>query len=94
MLFYCYDGAVHHWQDFVLAISILVFNIALSPTVLGKSKPEISTSILTTTFMTATVVVYISLSLWYATVMSYINTLLWATLAFQKQVMKKTKKRI
>jgi hypothetical protein len=75
---------MHHCQDFVLAISILVFNAALVPTVLGKSKPALTTSVLTTVFMVATVVVYISLSLWYTTLMSAINALLWGTLALQK----------
>jgi len=83
---------MYSWQDIVLAISIFVFNIALIPSVLGKSKPELSTSLVTTIFMTATVIVYASLSLWYATVMSAINTILWGILAFQKMKSKKSKR--
>ena len=81
---------MHHWQDFVLAISIMAFNVGLIPTVLGKSKPALSTSLITTFFLIATVTVYVSLSLWYATVMSSINALLWATLAVQKLKSSKT----
>ena len=82
-----------HWQDIVLAVSIFAFNIALIPSVIGKSKPELTTSLLTTTFMVATIVVYISLSLWYTTVMSTINATLWGVLSVQKIKSKKSKRR-
>jgi hypothetical protein len=81
---------MHHWQDLVLAISVLAFNIALIPTVIGESKPALSTSVITTIFVIATVVVYISLSLWYTTVMGSINAVIWGTLAFQKLRQSKT----
>lgn len=68
----------------MLAVSILGFNIALVPTVFSKSKPALSTSAMTVVFMVATVVVYVSLSLWYSAAMSSINALLWATLGVQK----------
>ena len=60
---------------------------------MGKSKPALSTSVLTTVFMVVTVVVYISLSLWYTTVMSSINALLWGTLAVQRIKASKPKRR-
>ncbi|MEP7205163.1 MAG: hypothetical protein ABI716_03150 [Candidatus Saccharibacteria bacterium] len=72
------------WQDIVLAICVLFFNIALIPSVLGKDKPQLSTSLLTFLFLLPQVVVFISLSLWYAFAMSFINACLWASLAFQK----------
>ena len=74
----------HHWQDFVLAASILGFNIALFPTVSGESKPAIATSLLTVLFQVAALVVFISLALWYSAAMSLMNALLWAILALQK----------
>jgi hypothetical protein len=83
----------HHWQDIVLAVSIFVFNLALLPTVKNKSKPALSTCVLTALFMLATVVVYVSLSLWYTTIMSSINALLWGILAAQNIRQRKPSKR-
>lgn len=82
----------YHWQDIVLTICIFVFNLALIPSVLGKSKPEVSTSIVTATFLTLTVVVYISLSLWFSATMQAINASLWTALAIQKMKQTKLKK--
>ncbi|HET7320415.1 MAG TPA: hypothetical protein VFI84_02395 [Candidatus Saccharimonadales bacterium] len=75
---------MHHWQDTILAVSILGFNIALVPTVFGKSKPHLSTSITTVIFLLATVVVYVSLSLWYSASMGFLNATLWTILATQR----------
>lgn len=72
------------WQDIVLAVSIFAFNIALIPSVISKSKPALSTSVLTSVFVFATVSVYVSLTLWYAAAMASVNGGLWATLAIQK----------
>ena len=74
---------MHHWQDVVLAVSFLAFNIALLPSVFGKHKPAIGTSILTATFLIPGLIVYYDLSLWYSTAMTLINFLLWVILAFQ-----------
>lgn len=85
----------NQWQDIVLAISMLIFNIALIPSITGKSKPALTTSLLTTVFNLANVAVYISLSLWYTTIMGTINALLWGILTvqqFQKSQAKKRKK--
>ncbi len=79
-----------HWQDIVLSVSIFVFNAALIPSVIGNSKPALSTSVLTATFLSATVVVYVSLSLWFTAAMAGINTFLWATLGVQKYRQRKT----
>lgn len=72
------------WQDIVLAICVLFFNIALIPSVLGKSKPQLSTSALTFTFLIPQVFVFFTLSLWYAFIMSSINACLWGILIIQK----------
>jgi hypothetical protein len=53
----------HHWQDFVLAICILGFNIALLPTIFSRHKPHASTGILTALFQLSSLVVYISLTI-------------------------------
>jgi K+-sensing histidine kinase KdpD len=83
----------HHWQDIVLAISILGFNIALIPTIFHKHKPHPSTGILTALFQLSALVVYISLSLWYSAAMSLLNAALWTVLVVQKLNSPKTAKR-
>ena len=74
----------YHWQDILLSVCILVFNLALLPSIFSKSKPDIRTSFITAVFMSFTVIAYISLSLWYTVIMSAINSLLWFILTFQK----------
>jgi hypothetical protein len=74
----------YQWQDVVLAISILGFNFALIPSLFSKSKPALSTSILTAFLQLAVMIVYISLSLWYSAAMSFINFALWSALAGQR----------
>jgi hypothetical protein len=77
---------MHHWQDIVLSISLLAFNIALIPSVIGEHKPRLATSVLTALFLLPEVVVFINLSLWYSFIMASINTLLWTTLAIQQYI--------
>lgn len=72
-----------NWQDWVLAITVAAFNVALVPSVLSKDKPRLATSVLMTCFLIPQAIVFISLSLWYSFVMVAVNILLWATLAIQ-----------
>lgn len=72
------------WQDIVLAICIAAFNVALIPSIFGKSKPQLSTSVLTFSFLIPQAIVFFSLSLWYSFIMAVINATLWAILAIQK----------
>jgi hypothetical protein len=74
----------HHWQDVVLAITILGFNLALLPTIFSRHKPHASTGILTALFQFSAFVVYCSLSLWYSAAMSILNATLWTVLVAQK----------
>ncbi len=79
------------WQDIVLAVSFAVFNIALIPSVFNKHhKPAFYTCLLTTTFLIPGLIVYISLSLWYAAFMTAINIVLWGTLLIQRYLMNKS----
>ena len=82
---------MHHWQDIVLASSFMVFNLALLPSVIGRNKPALGTSLLTTIFLIPGLVVYLSLSLWYAAIMTAINFLLWVTLVTQEYARAKKK---
>lgn len=71
------------WQDWVLAASVLMLNVALVPSLWGRAKPRFMTSLLTATFLLPQLVVFFSLSLWYSFVMVFINISLWVTLALQ-----------
>lgn len=82
---FVYNDAMHQWQDYVLAISYIVFNIALIPSIIGHDKPNLKTSIITATFQVPCFVVYLSLSLWFSAALAALNFSLWATLAIQKK---------
>ena len=75
---------MHHWQDFVLSSSLLVFNIALLPSVKGRHKPRLTTSVITAVFLVPEIIVFASLSLWYSLTMTTLNCCLWTTLAVQR----------
>ncbi len=81
---------MHSWQDIVLSISVLAFNVALLPSVIGRHKPRITTSLLTALFLIPEVIVFFSLSLWYSFAMALINASLWSTLATQRYLQIKT----
>jgi hypothetical protein len=74
---------MHRWQDLVLAVGLIVFNLALIPSLFSKNKPAFITSALTAAVVLTVLAVYVSLSLWFATIMCATNFLLWATLAAQ-----------
>lgn len=82
---------MHNWQDIVLSISVLAFSVALLPSLLGKQKPRIATSLLTALFLLPEVIVFFSLSLWYSFAMALINAVLWFALAAQRYVQIKDK---
>lgn len=73
-----------YWQDWVLATCVLAFNIALIPSLFGKQKPRLTTSIMTATFLIPQSFVFYSLSLWYSFAMSALNAGFWSTLAYQR----------
>lgn len=80
-----------NWQDIVLAISVLAFNVALVPSLIGKQKPRIATSLITATFVLPQVIVFMSLSLWYSFAMALINAIFWFSLAVQGFFQQKTR---
>lgn len=75
---------MHSWQDIVLAISVLAFNIALLPSIRSKQKPRLATSVMTALFLIPEIIVFLSLSLWYSFAMALTNMLLWTALAVQR----------
>ena len=52
------------WQDWVFSIGTWIFIIALIPTLRGKQKPELSTSLVTGGILAIFVATYLSLNLW------------------------------
>jgi hypothetical protein len=74
-----------HWQDIVLTIGQIIFIIALIPAVKHKHKPPFSTSVLNGIVLFCFVIVYLSLSLWFAAITTAVVGVLWLTLAMQKK---------
>lgn len=81
-----------NWQDIVLSTSVLAFNVALLPSIFGKQKPQIATSLMTALFLIPEIVVFFSLTLWYSFAMALLNALLWSALAIQRYIQVKTDK--
>ena len=73
-----------HWQDIVLSIGQYIFVIALLPSVFGKDKPALSSSLLTGTVLGVFSVVYATLGLWSSTIASVLVTATWFLLAWQQ----------
>ena len=75
---------MHHWQDIVLSLCILGFNIALLPTLLSKKhNPHANTGIMTAFFQLVAFAVYLNLHLWYSATMGLLNAVLWTAIVFQ-----------
>lgn len=81
------------WQDWVLAATVLGFNLALVPSLWGNAKPRLTTSVVTALFLIPQAIVFTSLSLWYSLGMVLLNLVLWSTLAVQAIRKKSSKKR-
>ena len=72
-----------HWQDLIFTVGNIIFALALIPTILGKNKPALSTSLTTTIVLYIFSLAYLSLSLWFSTIASFISGSLWLILALQ-----------
>ena len=75
---------MHNWQDIVLSISLLAFNMALIPSIASNQKPRLATSVLTAIFLIPEVIVFANLKLWYSLIMTSTNAIMWAILALQR----------
>ncbi len=72
------------WQDLVLTVGQVIFVIALIPTVVGKDKPALQTSVLTSAVSFSFMAVYVSLSVPFASITAALNGSMWLVLAVQK----------
>lgn len=80
-----------HWQDIVLSIGQWIFVLALLPSVFGKDKPALASSLLTGGVLSVFGFVYATLGLWSAVVATSAVAGTWFILAWQKY-REKTKK--
>jgi hypothetical protein len=72
------------WQDIVLSVGSWIFIIALLPSLLGKDKPPVSTSLLTGGILLVYVLVYLTLHLWLSVASTAILGIAWLALGAQK----------
>lgn len=72
------------WQDIVFSIGAWIFVIALLPSVFGKDKPALSSSLITGSVLAVFAFTYVSLSLWIAALSTSMVSLTWFVLAVQK----------
>ena len=79
------------WQDWIFTLGQAIFVIALIPTIKGKSKPALSTSLATGAILITFALSYFSLQLWFSTIASIVISGAWFLLAYQKyqQIKKK-----
>jgi hypothetical protein len=76
------------WQDWALASASIVFIIALVPTLRDRTqKPALSTSVTTGVVLGMTAFVYLTLSLWFATVTTALSSATWLLLAVQRYLL-------
>lgn len=79
------------WQDYIIAIGALVFNLALIPSIRSAQKPAILTSAPTAVVLYVFAGTFVSLHLWYSAAMQLVGGSLWAVLAIQRFLQSRTK---
>lgn len=72
------------WQDIVLFILQMLTSVALVPTLLGKDKPEKTTSLFTSFVLLAMAFIYLTMQLSYASASAAVAGILWMVLFFQQ----------
>ncbi len=80
------------WQDVVISIGQWIFVVALLPSVFGKDKPALSTSLITGAVLAAFAVTFATLLFWNSAISAAILSLTWFVLAVQKHPLEKNKK--
>jgi len=72
------------WQDIVFSVGSWIFIIALLPSLFGKDKPPISTSLLTGSVLLIYALTYVSLDFWLSVASTGLLAIAWLTLGIQK----------
>lgn len=78
-----------HWQDWVITIGQIIFIVSLIPTLKGKDKPPVSTSVPTGIVLLIFGVAQYSLGLVASTFTSVILGTLWIVVGAQKYFLDK-----
>lgn len=81
------------WQDIIIAAGQWVFLLALLPSIFGKDKPALATSIATSGVLAVLAFTYSTLSLWVSTISGILVSVAWFILAVQKHKMGKQEKK-
>lgn len=82
------------WQDIIIAAGQWVFLLALLPSILGKDKPALATSILTGIVLATFAITFATLSFWTSALSSVIVSIAWFTLAVQKYRTNRQEKKV
>jgi D-alanyl-lipoteichoic acid acyltransferase DltB (MBOAT superfamily) len=72
------------WQDTVIALCQLAFLPSMIPTLLGKDKPALSTSIANAIIVSIITMTFVTLQLWFSVITGTTTASIWAILAVQK----------
>ncbi|MBU6431112.1 MAG: hypothetical protein KGJ58_02055 [Patescibacteria group bacterium] len=72
------------WQDILLSIGQFVFAVALLPSVFGKDKPALSTSLTTGIVLMIFAFTYSTLKLWSGAAFAALVGAMWFVLVIQK----------
>lgn len=72
------------WQDIVIAVCQLAFLPSMLPTLLGKDKPALLTSIFNALIVSVITITMSTLHLWFSVATGTITAIIWLILAIQK----------
>lgn len=73
------------WQDILISAVQAMLAIGLIPAVIHHHKPPLATSLTTALGMGAFAIAFATLGLWWSTIMSAVQLVLWVVLALQKR---------
>jgi hypothetical protein len=73
-----------HWQDYVISVAQIFIIFSLFSSVIGKSKPELSTSRTNAILVFIIATCFLSLHFWFSAVTAYGVSADWTILAIQK----------
>lgn len=72
------------WQDIIFTVGSWIFIFSLIPTIQGKQKPELSTSIITTVVLSIFSITYLTLGLKLSAISTTGTAIGWGILAYQR----------
>ncbi len=73
-----------HWQDLIFSVGSWIFIVSLIPTIRGKQKPELSTSVVTTIVLVFFAISYLTLGLLLSALATLGTATCWGILVYQR----------